>query len=105
MPGYWHTEAPENPGVLAGYVELYFRMSQRLFVLKFPGAKTELSSSICRPTYEGGIPRPGLSGKNQTSLRKPASNLLTSLVAATTRFATNWTIKTDKLERPFFGDM
>src|SRR5438132_868151 len=37
MPGYWHTEAPENPGVRAGYVELYFRTSQRLFVLKFPG--------------------------------------------------------------------
>jgi hypothetical protein len=37
MPGYWHTEAPENPGVRAGYVELYFRTSQRLIVLKFPG--------------------------------------------------------------------
>jgi hypothetical protein len=37
MPGYWHTDAPENPGVRAGYVELYFRTSQRLFVLKFPG--------------------------------------------------------------------
>lgn len=37
MPGYWHTEAAENPGVRAGYVELYFRTSQRLFVLKFPG--------------------------------------------------------------------
>ena len=37
MPGYWHTAAPENPGVRAGYVELYFRTSQRLFVLKFPG--------------------------------------------------------------------
>ena len=36
MPGYWHTEAPENPGVRAGYVELYFRTSKRLFVLKFP---------------------------------------------------------------------
>jgi hypothetical protein len=37
MPGYWHTDPPENPGVRAGYVELYFRTSQRLFVLKFPG--------------------------------------------------------------------
>jgi hypothetical protein len=37
MPGYWHTDAPQNPGVRAGYVELYFRTSQRLFVLKFPG--------------------------------------------------------------------
>jgi hypothetical protein len=37
MPGYWHTEVPANPGVRAGYVELYFRTSQRLFVLKFPG--------------------------------------------------------------------
>jgi hypothetical protein len=36
MPGYWHTDAPEDPGVRAGYVELYFRTSQRLFVLKFP---------------------------------------------------------------------
>jgi hypothetical protein len=37
MPGYWHTDAPEDPSVRAGYVELYFRTSQRLFVLKFPG--------------------------------------------------------------------
>jgi hypothetical protein len=37
MPGYWHTDAPQSPGVRAGYVELYFRTSQRLFVLKFPG--------------------------------------------------------------------
>jgi hypothetical protein len=37
MPGYWHTEAPQDPGVRTGYVELYFRTSQRLFVLKFPG--------------------------------------------------------------------
>jgi hypothetical protein len=37
MPGYWHTDAPQNPGVRAGYVDLYFRTSQRLFVLKFPG--------------------------------------------------------------------
>ena len=37
MPGYWHTDAPQDPGVRAGYVELYFRTSQRLFVLKIPG--------------------------------------------------------------------
>lgn len=37
MPGYWHTDAPENSGVRAGYVEVYFRTSKRLFVLKFPG--------------------------------------------------------------------
>jgi len=37
MPGYWHTDAPKDPGVRAGYVELYFRSPQRLFVLKFPG--------------------------------------------------------------------
>ncbi|PYK26190.1 MAG: hypothetical protein DME52_06880 [Verrucomicrobia bacterium] len=42
MPGYWHTEAPENPGVRAGYVELYFRTSQRLFVLKFPGRQDRI---------------------------------------------------------------
>ncbi|HEY4282787.1 MAG TPA: hypothetical protein VGM62_06935 [Chthoniobacterales bacterium] len=37
MPGYWHTEPPGNPGVRTGYVELYFRTSQRLFALKSPG--------------------------------------------------------------------
>lgn len=42
MPGYWHTEAPENPAVRAGYVELYFRTSQRLFVLKFPGREDRI---------------------------------------------------------------
>jgi hypothetical protein len=37
MPAYWHTEPTENPNVRAGYIELYFRTSKRLFVLKFPG--------------------------------------------------------------------
>jgi hypothetical protein len=37
MPGYWHKDAAENPHVRAGYVEVYYRTSQRLFVLKFPG--------------------------------------------------------------------
>ncbi len=37
MPGYWHTDAPQDPSVRAGYVELYFRTSRRLFVLKFAG--------------------------------------------------------------------
>ena len=36
MPGTWRTNAPENSGVRAGYVEMYFRTSRRLFVLKFP---------------------------------------------------------------------
>jgi hypothetical protein len=42
MPGYWHTEAPENSGVRTGYVELYFRTSQRLFVLNFPGREDRI---------------------------------------------------------------
>jgi len=42
MPGYWHTDAPENSGVRAGYVELYFRTSKRLFVLKFPGGEDKI---------------------------------------------------------------
>jgi hypothetical protein len=37
MPGTWRTETPANSGVRAGYVEMYFRTSRRLFVLKFPG--------------------------------------------------------------------
>ena len=40
MPGYWHKE--ENPGVRAGYVEVYYRTSQRLFVLKFPGGEDRI---------------------------------------------------------------
>src|SRR5438067_8352297 len=35
MPGKWRTDVPENPAVRAGYVDLYFRTSKRLFVLKF----------------------------------------------------------------------
>jgi len=42
MPGYWHTDAPQDPGVRGGYVELYFRTSQRLFVLKFPGQEDKI---------------------------------------------------------------
>src|SRR5713101_2705773 len=36
MPGYWHKDLTENTGVRSGYVEVYYRTSQRLFVLKFP---------------------------------------------------------------------
>ncbi len=42
MPGYWHTDAPKDAAVRAGYVELYFRTSQRLFVLKFPGQEDKI---------------------------------------------------------------
>ena len=42
MPGYWHTGAPENSGVRAGYIEVYFRTSKRLFVLKFQGGTDRL---------------------------------------------------------------
>jgi hypothetical protein len=37
MPGYWHTDSPQTPDVRSGYVEVYYRTSRRLFVLKFPG--------------------------------------------------------------------
>jgi hypothetical protein len=42
MPGYWHTNPPENPTVRSGYVELYFRTSKRLFVLKSPGGQDRI---------------------------------------------------------------
>jgi len=42
MPGYWHTDAPQDSSVRAGYVELYFRTSQRLLVLKFPGQEDKI---------------------------------------------------------------
>jgi len=56
MPGYWHTGAPENSGVRAGYVELYFRTSKRLFVLKVPGGEDRifqlhLPANPMRPKY------------------------------------------------------
>lgn len=35
MPGYWNKDEA-NSGVRTGYVEVYFRTRQRLFVLKFP---------------------------------------------------------------------
>jgi hypothetical protein len=42
MPGYWHTDPPQNPGVRAGYVEVYFRTSKRFFVLKLPGGEDRI---------------------------------------------------------------
>jgi hypothetical protein len=42
MPGYWHTDPNDNSNVRAGYVELYFRTSKRLFVLKFPGSEDRI---------------------------------------------------------------
>ena len=44
MPGTWRTEAPKTPGVRGGYVEMYFRTSRRLFVLKFPGHEDRIFS-------------------------------------------------------------
>ncbi len=37
MPASWHDQPGEDPRAKAGYVEIYFRTSQRLFILKFPG--------------------------------------------------------------------
>jgi hypothetical protein len=56
MPGYWYSEAPQDPGVRAGYVELYFRTSQRLFALKFPDQedrifRLKLPANPMRPKY------------------------------------------------------
>jgi hypothetical protein len=42
MPGYWHTDSTESANVRAGYVEVYYRTSQRLFVLKFPGSEDRI---------------------------------------------------------------
>jgi len=42
MPGYWHKDLAENAGVRSGYVEVYYRTSQRLFVLKFPGREDRI---------------------------------------------------------------
>jgi hypothetical protein len=58
MPGYWRTDAPENSGVRAGYVEVYFRTSKRLFVLKFLRGEDRifqlhLPANPMRPKYRG----------------------------------------------------
>jgi hypothetical protein len=42
MPGYWHTDSTEAAGVRSGYVEVYYRTSRRLFVLKFPGREDRI---------------------------------------------------------------
>jgi hypothetical protein len=42
MPGYWYTESPETVGARSGYVEVYYRTSRRLFVLKFPGREDRI---------------------------------------------------------------
>lgn len=41
MPGEWNKEAT-NPGVRAGFVEVYFRTKQRFFALKFPNHEDRL---------------------------------------------------------------
>jgi hypothetical protein len=43
MPGHWRDANAQNSGVRSGYVEVYFRTSQRLFVLKFPGHEDRTS--------------------------------------------------------------
>lgn len=65
MPGYWHTDPPADPNVRAGYVELYFRTSKRLFVLKFPGGEDRifqlhLPANPMKPKY-----------RNWTDWKKP----------------------------------
>jgi len=56
MPGYWHSDPANHPGVRTGFVELYFRTSQRLFVLKFPNDadrifRLKLPANPMKPTY------------------------------------------------------
>src|SRR5437867_8438384 len=42
MPAYRRKDVTENAGVRSGYVEVYYRTSQRLFVLKFPGREDRI---------------------------------------------------------------
>jgi hypothetical protein len=55
MPGDWNTNN-QNPGVRSGAVDLYFRTSQRLFVLKFPTHedrifRLRLPANAMKPQY------------------------------------------------------
>lgn len=55
MPAYWNKGAG-NSGVRAGYVEVYYRTSQRLFVLKSPNHedrifKLRLPANPMKPRY------------------------------------------------------
>ena len=87
MPGYWHTDPPADPNVRAGYVELYFRTSKRLFVLKSPGGEDRifqlhLPANPMKPKYrnwsdwknpdfvaKGGDQPTRLSGGNDVQIR------------------------------------
>ena len=99
MPGYWHTDAPQDPAVPAGYVELYFRTSQRLFVLKFPGQEDRISVSSCRLIRCERNTAPGPTGRARILQRRKARNLPVPLVETSIRFATKWIIRNDKVKR------
>jgi hypothetical protein len=58
MPGTWRTQVPETAGVRAGYVEMYFRTSRRLFRSQISGTRRPdfQSSSPCE-SNEGEVPK------------------------------------------------
>lgn len=56
MPGYWHNDSTEHSGVRTGYVEVYFRTSHRVLVLKFSGREDivfelRLPANPMKPKY------------------------------------------------------
>jgi hypothetical protein len=93
MPGYWHTDAPENSGVRAGYVELYFRTSKRLFVLKFSCGEDRifqlhLPANPMRPKY-----RAWSEWQNPDFVAKAGAQPTRPLAEAIIRFGTSWIIR------------
>jgi hypothetical protein len=78
MPGYWHDPTNDH-GVRAGYVELYFRTSQRLLVLRSPDNddrifQLNLPTNPMRPKYRdwSDWKKPNFVAKNGEQPSRPA---------------------------------
>ena len=70
---------PENPAVRAGYVDLYFCISKRLFVLKFPGHEDRI--------FNLHLPAKPLKAKYQAWSEWQKPDFVTKLDQQPTRFS------------------
>ncbi len=95
MPGYWHENAIGNPGVRAGYVEVYYRTSQRLFTLKFPDHEDRIFRLRLPANPMKSRHRAWPVGKNRTSQLRLGSSLPAHPAEAIIRFAISWSITID----------
>ena len=102
MPGYWHTDSTETAGVRSGYVEVYYRTSRRLFVLKFPGHEDRIFQLHLPANPMKAKYRAWSDWQKPDYIAKDGEQPPGHPAEATIKFAISWTIRIDNVSAQRF---